>query len=154
VAARVLVKERIGEPGVARLRDAGLDVDLGLDWEDGELAERIGAYDGILIRSSTKLTADLIERADRLRVIGRAGVGVDNVDVPAATKRGIVVANAPQSNVQHPPGRRVAARRALGPREVQRRRALRQDPRHRRLRAHRTARGRAGARLRHARRRL
>jgi len=99
VAARVLVKERIGEPGVARLRDAGLDVDLGLDWEDGELAERIGAYDGILIRSSTKLTADLIERADRLRVIGRAGVGVDNVDVPAATKRGIVVANAPQSNV-------------------------------------------------------
>jgi D-3-phosphoglycerate dehydrogenase len=99
VAARVLVKERIGEPGVARLRAAGLDVDLGLDWEDGELAERIGAYDGILIRSSTKLTADLIERADRLRVIGRAGVGVDNVDVPAATKRGIVVANAPQSNV-------------------------------------------------------
>ncbi|HEX4625215.1 MAG TPA: phosphoglycerate dehydrogenase [Solirubrobacteraceae bacterium] len=99
MAARVLVKERIGEPGVARLRAAGLDVDLGLDWEDGELAERIGAYDGILIRSSTKLTADLIERADRLRVIGRAGVGVENVDVPAATKRGIVVANAPQSNV-------------------------------------------------------
>jgi D-3-phosphoglycerate dehydrogenase / 2-oxoglutarate reductase len=97
--ARVLVKEKIGEPGVARLRAAGLDVDLGLDWEDGALAERIGAYDGILIRSATKMTADLIERADRLRVIGRAGVGVDNVDVDAATKRGIVVANAPQSNV-------------------------------------------------------
>ena len=97
--ARVLVKEKIGEPGVARLREAGLEVDVGLDWADSELAERIGAYEGILIRSATKLTADLIERADRLRVIGRAGVGVDNVDVPAATKRGIVVANAPQSNV-------------------------------------------------------
>jgi D-3-phosphoglycerate dehydrogenase / 2-oxoglutarate reductase len=97
--ARVLVKEKIGEPGVAKLRDAGLDVDLGIDWEDGALAERIGEYDGILIRSATKLTADLIERADSLKVIGRAGVGVDNVDVPAATKRGIVVANAPQSNV-------------------------------------------------------
>ncbi len=56
-------------------------------------------YDGILIRSATKLTAELIERAANLRVIGRAGVGVDNVDVEAATKRGIVVANAPQSNV-------------------------------------------------------
>jgi D-3-phosphoglycerate dehydrogenase / 2-oxoglutarate reductase len=96
---RVLVKEKIGEPGVQLLRDAGLEVDLGLDWADGELADRIGAYDGILIRSATRLTADLIERADRLRVIGRAGVGVDNVDVDAATKRGIVVANAPQSNV-------------------------------------------------------
>jgi D-3-phosphoglycerate dehydrogenase len=99
VPPRVLVKEKIGEPGVARLREAGLEVDLGLDWSDGELAERIGAYEGILIRSATKLTVDLIERAGRLRVIGRAGVGVDNVDVPAATKRGIVVANAPQSNV-------------------------------------------------------
>ncbi|MFL5854334.1 MAG: NAD(P)-dependent oxidoreductase [Solirubrobacteraceae bacterium] len=96
---RVLVKEKIGEPGVARLREAGLEVDLGLDWSDGELGERIGAYEGILIRSATMVTADLIERAGRLRVIGRAGVGVDNVDVPAATKRGIVVANAPQSNV-------------------------------------------------------
>jgi D-3-phosphoglycerate dehydrogenase / 2-oxoglutarate reductase len=96
---RVLVKEKIGEPGVRLLREAGFDVDLGIDWSDGELPERIGEYEGILIRSATKLTADLIERADRLRVIGRAGVGVDNVDVPAATKRGIVVANAPQSNV-------------------------------------------------------
>ena len=52
-----------------------------------------------MIRSATKLTADLIERADRLKVIGRAGIGVDNVDVPAATKRGIIVANAPESNI-------------------------------------------------------
>ena len=52
-----------------------------------------------MIRSATKLTADVIERAERLKVIGRAGIGVDNVDVPAATKRGIIVANAPESNI-------------------------------------------------------
>ena len=63
-----------------------------------ELAERIGEFDAILIRSATKLTPELIERADRMKVIGRAGTGVDNVDIPAATKRGIIVANAPESN--------------------------------------------------------
>jgi D-3-phosphoglycerate dehydrogenase len=95
---KVLVKEKIGDPGVDLLREH-FDVDLGVDWTDEELVERIGEYDGILIRSATKLTAELIERATNLRVIGRAGVGVDNVDVEAATKRGIVVANAPESNV-------------------------------------------------------
>jgi D-3-phosphoglycerate dehydrogenase len=98
-ATRVLVKEKIGESGIELLREAGFEVDLGVDWADGELEERIGEYDGLLIRSATKLTADLIAKADRLRAVGRAGVGVDNVDVDAATKRGIVVANAPQSNV-------------------------------------------------------
>jgi D-3-phosphoglycerate dehydrogenase len=96
---KVLVKEKIGESGVQLLRDAGLDVELGIDWEDGELASRIGEFDAILIRSATQLTADLFEKADRLKAIARAGVGVDNVDVDAATKRGVVVANAPQSNV-------------------------------------------------------
>jgi D-3-phosphoglycerate dehydrogenase / 2-oxoglutarate reductase len=95
---RILVKEQIADAGVALLRER-FDVDVGLDWDDGQLAQRIGAYDGILIRSATRLTADLIGRAERLRVIGRAGIGVDNVDVDAATKRGIVVANAPQSNI-------------------------------------------------------
>jgi D-3-phosphoglycerate dehydrogenase / 2-oxoglutarate reductase len=89
---RVLVAEKIGASGVALLREH-FDVD-----EDDRL-DRIGEYEGILIRSATKLSADVIERASRLRVIGRAGVGVDNVDVAAATKRGIVVANAPESNV-------------------------------------------------------
>jgi len=95
---KVLVKEKIGDSGVDLLKEH-FDVDLGVDWTDEELAERIGAYHGILIRSATKMTAELIERAVNLRVIGRAGVGVDNVDVEAATKRGIVVANAPESNV-------------------------------------------------------
>src|SRR6266571_7960258 len=75
------------------------DLELGVVWSEQELAERIGSYHGILIRSATKLTAALIDRAANLRVIGRAGVGVDNVDVDAATRRGIVVANAPDSNV-------------------------------------------------------
>jgi D-3-phosphoglycerate dehydrogenase len=96
---RVLVKEKIGDSGVQLLRDAGFDVELGVDWEDHELDRRIGEFDGILIRSATKLSADLLQRAERLKAVGRAGVGVDNVDVEAATKRGIVVANAPQSNV-------------------------------------------------------
>ncbi|HEY4996495.1 MAG TPA: phosphoglycerate dehydrogenase, partial [Solirubrobacteraceae bacterium] len=95
---KVLVKEKIGDSGIELLK-AHFDVEIGIDWSDEELAERIGEFDGILIRSATKLTAELIERGTRLRAIGRAGVGVDNVDVPAATKRGIVVANAPESNV-------------------------------------------------------
>ena len=95
---KVLVKEKIGDSGVELLREH-FDVDLGFDWSDEQLAERIGEYHGILIRSATKLTAELIDRATNMRAIGRAGVGVDNVDVDAATKRGIVVANAPQSNV-------------------------------------------------------
>jgi D-3-phosphoglycerate dehydrogenase / 2-oxoglutarate reductase len=95
---KILVKEKIAASGVDLLRER-FEVDLGVDWSDDELAERIGAYHGILIRSATRLTADLIARADNLKVIGRAGIGVDNVDVEAATKRGIIVANAPQSNI-------------------------------------------------------
>jgi D-3-phosphoglycerate dehydrogenase / 2-oxoglutarate reductase len=96
---KVLVKEKIGESGVELLRDAGLEVEVGTDWDYGELARRIGEFDAVLIRSGTKLTAELLERAERLKAVGRAGVGVDNVDVEAATKRGVIVANAPQSNV-------------------------------------------------------
>ncbi len=94
---RVLVKEKIAESGVDLLREH-FDVEVGVDWEDTELSERIGEFDAIVIRSATKLTAELIEKGERLQVIGRAGAGVDNVDVEAATKRGIVVANAPDSN--------------------------------------------------------
>ncbi len=95
---KVLVKEKIGDSGVELLR-RHFDVEIGVEWSEQELAERIGAYHGIVIRSATKLTAELIAKGTELKVIGRAGVGVDNVDVDAATKRGIVVANAPQSNV-------------------------------------------------------
>ncbi|MEX0620480.1 MAG: phosphoglycerate dehydrogenase, partial [Solirubrobacterales bacterium] len=94
---KVLVKEQIAESGIDLLREQ-FEVELGFDMDDKELAERIGEFDAILIRSATKLTSELIERADRMKVIGRAGTGVDNVDIPAATKRGIIVANAPESN--------------------------------------------------------
>jgi D-3-phosphoglycerate dehydrogenase len=92
---RVLVREEIAVGGIDLLRES-FDVDVD---SDSDLGEIIGRYDAIVIRSATKLTADLIDRAERLKVIGRAGVGVDNVDVEAATRRGIVVANAPESNV-------------------------------------------------------
>jgi D-3-phosphoglycerate dehydrogenase len=92
---KVLIREPIADAGVELLRSK-FDVDV---TTNGELADIIGEYDAIVIRSATKLTAELIERAERLRVIGRAGVGVDNVDVDAATRRGIVIANAPESNI-------------------------------------------------------
>jgi D-3-phosphoglycerate dehydrogenase len=92
---RVLVREPIAEAGVELLRrDFDVDVD-----SNSDLAGKIADYDAIIIRSATKLTGDLIARAERLKVIGRAGVGVDNVDVDAATRRGIVVANAPESTI-------------------------------------------------------
>jgi D-3-phosphoglycerate dehydrogenase / 2-oxoglutarate reductase len=96
---KVLVKEKIGDSGIELLRSRGFTVDVGTDWSQEDLERRIGEYDGLLIRSATKVTAELLAKATNLRVVGRAGVGVDNVDVPAATKRGIVVANAPESNV-------------------------------------------------------
>ena len=92
---RVLVREAIAPAGVELLRSR-FDVD---EDTESELADIIDRYDAIVVRSATKLTAELIGRAVRLRVIGRAGVGVDNVDVDAATRRGIVVANAPESTV-------------------------------------------------------
>jgi D-3-phosphoglycerate dehydrogenase len=94
--SKVLVREPIAEAGIRLLQDRGFEVDLD---GDSDLGETIGGYDAIVIRSATKLTADVIERAVRLKVIGRAGVGIDNVDVDAATRRGIVVANAPESTV-------------------------------------------------------
>jgi D-3-phosphoglycerate dehydrogenase len=92
---KVLVREEIAEAGIDFLRSRfEVDVDA-----ESSLEEIIGGYDAIVVRSATKLTADVIDRAARLKVIGRAGVGVDNVDVEAATRRGIVVANAPESTV-------------------------------------------------------
>ena len=99
MADRVLVAEPISDSGLQLLEVAGLDVELGIGWSREELAERIADYDAILIRSATKLDAELISRATKLRAIARAGVGIDNIDVTAATKRGIVVANAPRSNI-------------------------------------------------------
>jgi D-3-phosphoglycerate dehydrogenase / 2-oxoglutarate reductase len=92
---RVLVREQIADAGVELLR-ASFEVDVDTT---SPLAEIVGGYDALIVRSATKVTAEVIAAATRLKVIGRAGVGVDNVDVEAATRRGIVVANAPESNV-------------------------------------------------------
>src|SRR5882724_13364881 len=92
---KVLVRETIADAGIELLR-AKFDVVIDTD---SPLEEIVGDYDALIVRSATKVTADIVERATNLKVIGRAGVGVDNVDVDAATRQGIVVANAPESNV-------------------------------------------------------
>ena len=92
---RILIREPIADAGVELLR-AHFDVDVDTD---SPLEEIVDRYEGLIVRSATKVTADVIARASKLKVIGRAGVGVDNVDVGAATRRGIVVANAPESNI-------------------------------------------------------
>ena len=95
---KVLVKEKIADSGVKLLKKE-FDVDLRLDMDQEQLKKEIGKYDAIIIRSATRMTGEIIEAAENLKVIGRAGIGVDNVDVAAATKKGIIVANAPQSNI-------------------------------------------------------
>lgn len=94
---RILVTEKIADAGIEVLRAVG-DVDVELEWSAEELAERIAPYNALVVRSATKVTAALIAAAPRLEVVGRAGTGVDNVDVAAATERGIVVVNAAGSN--------------------------------------------------------
>ncbi|MGA0714364.1 MAG: phosphoglycerate dehydrogenase [Gemmobacter sp.] len=100
MAPRVLVSDDLSPTAVQILRDRGIEVDfdptLGKDKE--RLAAVIGDYDGLAIRSATKVTAKLLEGARRLRVVGRAGIGVDNVDIPAASRKGVIVMNTPFGN--------------------------------------------------------
>ena len=100
MTARVLVSDRLSETAVQVMRDRGLAVDyepeLGADKE--ALFARIGDYDGLAIRSTTKVTDKLLSRAGRLKAVGRAGIGIDNVELAAATSRGIVVMNTPFGN--------------------------------------------------------
>ena len=94
---KVLVSDPIDQAGIDILGQvAQVDQRTGLSAE--ELKAVIGEYDALMIRSGTQVTADVIAAADRLRIIGRAGVGVDNVDVPAATQRGVLVVNSPEGN--------------------------------------------------------
>jgi D-3-phosphoglycerate dehydrogenase len=95
--ARILVTEEIADGGLDRLRAAGHEVDVQLDLT--ALTTNIRGAHGLIIRSATQVTTDVLEYADELVVIGRAGIGLDNVDVEAATRRGVMVVNAPQSNI-------------------------------------------------------
>ncbi|MCT8971750.1 phosphoglycerate dehydrogenase [Microbaculum marinisediminis] len=100
MAPRVLISDKLSTAAVQIFKDRGIEVDyepdLGADKE--AFAARIGDYDGLAVRSASKVTEKVIAGADKLKVIGRAGIGVDNIDVPAATKRGVIVMNTPFGN--------------------------------------------------------
>jgi len=98
MAAKVLVSDPVAAEGVAILRRAGLEVDVRTGLTKDELIEIIGDYDALAVRSETKVTADVLEAAKRLKIIGRAGVGVDNIDVERATQKGVIVVNSPEGN--------------------------------------------------------
>src|SRR5256885_948994 len=95
---KVLVTEPLSEAGLDLLRRE-FEVDLRLDLAKGDLVGEIAQYHALIIRSATKVTADVLDAAEHLKVVGRAGIGLDNVDVDAATRRGVMVVNAPQSNI-------------------------------------------------------
>ncbi|MFW2390070.1 MAG: phosphoglycerate dehydrogenase [Polyangiales bacterium] len=96
---RVLVSDKLAEAGLQVLREApGVELEFRPGMSEDELCEIIGEYDGLIIRSATQVTARVVEAANRLKVVGRAGIGVDNVDIPAASRRGIVVMNTPTGN--------------------------------------------------------
>lgn len=96
---KVLIPEKLAKEGIAVLEQAGVDVTFKPETTPEELVELIPEYDGLIVRSATTVTREVIEAGTNLKVIGRAGVGVDNIDSTAATERGIIVCNAPTSNV-------------------------------------------------------
>ena len=100
MAPKVLISDALSPAAVQIFKDRGVEVDFqpNLGKDKDKLAEIIGNYDGLAIRSSTKVTKALLEAAGNLKVVGRAGIGVDNVDIPAATARGVVVMNTPFGN--------------------------------------------------------
>ena len=96
---KILVSDNLSETGVEIFKKAeGIQVDVKTGLTPDELKAIIKDYDGLVIRSATKVTADVISAADNLKVVGRAGIGLDNVDIPAASQRGIVVMNTPEGN--------------------------------------------------------
>jgi len=97
---KVLISDVLGEAGIKIFQETdGIDVDVNTGLPPEELKSIIGDYDALVIRSATKVTEDLLEAATNLKVVGRAGIGLDNVDIPAATKKGVAVMNTPGGNV-------------------------------------------------------
>ena len=151
----VLISDALSPAAVQIFKDRGIEVDFqpNLGKDKDKLAEIIGNYDGLAIRSATKVTPKILEQAKNLKVIGRAGIGVDNVDIPAATAKGIIVMNTPFGNSittaehaislmlalarQIPEADTLDAGRQVGKEQVHGRRDLRQDARRHRLRQHR-----------------
>ena len=98
MTAKIFVADDVSESGLGPLRSAGFSVEKRPGLAPAELKAALKDCEGLIVRSETKVTADLLDAANSLRVIGRAGVGVDNIDVTAATIRGVVVMNAPDGN--------------------------------------------------------
>ncbi len=97
---KILVSDNLGEIGIKMFdEEPGMTVDVKTGLQPDELKGIIGEYDALVIRSATQVTEDILEAATNLKVVGRAGIGLDNVDIPAATKRGVVVMNTPTGNV-------------------------------------------------------
>jgi len=92
---KVLISDKMSPQAETIFKDRGVDVDVITGMSPDELKACIGKYDGLAIRSASKATAEIIAAADNLKVIGRAGIGVDNVDIKAATAKGVVVMNTP-----------------------------------------------------------
>jgi D-3-phosphoglycerate dehydrogenase len=98
MAPRVLIADKLSPTAVQIFKDRGVETDVKTGLERDELIKIIGDYDGIAIRSATKVTAKVLEAAKKLKVVGRAGIGVDNVEIPAATAKGVIVMNTPFGN--------------------------------------------------------
>lgn len=97
---KVLVSDNLDKTGIRRIEvEEGIEVDVNTGLSPEDLKQIIGNYEALIIRSATKVTDEILQQAKRLKVIGRAGIGLDNVDIPAATKRGIVVMNTPGGNI-------------------------------------------------------
>jgi D-3-phosphoglycerate dehydrogenase len=101
--ARILVSDSISEEGLNILKAGGFDVDYKPEITPDDLVKEIANYDALVIRSRTNVTADVFKAAKNLKVVGRAGVGLDNVDVPTATKMGVIVMNTPAETPSPPP---------------------------------------------------
>ncbi len=97
-ALKVLISDPVKPEPLRQFAEAEIEADLRTDLDAASLREAIGGYDGLVVRSRTLVTSEVLSRADRLRVIGRAGTGTDNIDVDAASRRGIIVMNTPGEN--------------------------------------------------------
>lgn len=115
---KILIADALSDKALEILASANLAADVRTGLKAEELQNIIGEYDGVIVRSAAKITKDIIAKGDKLKVIGRAGIGVDNVDVQAATEKGIVVMNTPQGNAlaaaEHTIGLMFAAARKIG----------------------------------------
>jgi len=97
---KALITDPIAEAGVERLREAGFDIETAYDAEGADLHDRVRDAVGLIVRSGTEVTGELLNSAPELVIVGRAGIGVDNIDLEAATEHGVIVANAPEGNVR------------------------------------------------------